>query len=190
MTKDLDPTGEAAAHVPPMGSTLTPEPKRFFMSLRDISFWIHSARTDAAFEKLRDELGPQKAFDLLYTEKRDPFCSTQTRYRYQRLKYERLISFLPNRQYRNALDVGCGIGPFTRQLAPYAGQVLGVDLSGAAIEVARSHSASLPNVQFEQHDVLHIGKVRRHVAVHRAADGKPAGPRWAPDAGEPFLFRH
>jgi 2-polyprenyl-3-methyl-5-hydroxy-6-metoxy-1,4-benzoquinol methylase len=131
------------------------------MSLRDIFFWVHSAKTDAAFEKLRDELGPQKAFDLLYAEKRDPFCSTQARYRYQRLKYERLISFLPQRQYNTALDVGCGIGPFTRQLAPYVGQALGVDFSAAAIEVARSLSTSVPNVQFEQHDVLRIEKIGR-----------------------------
>jgi 2-polyprenyl-3-methyl-5-hydroxy-6-metoxy-1,4-benzoquinol methylase len=139
-----------------MGDTLKAEPRKFFMSLRDIAFWIRSARTDAALEKLRREYGSRKAFDLLYAEKPDPYGSTLGYYLYQRLKYERLISFLPNRHYRNALDVGCGLGPFTRRLSPYADEVLGVDLSEVAVEQARKLSSSQPNVQFAQHDIHHI----------------------------------
>ncbi len=66
------------------------------MSLRDIAFWIRSAQTDATFEKLREEHGSQKAFDLLYAEKQDPFGSTLGYYLYQRLKYERLSSNIRN----------------------------------------------------------------------------------------------
>ncbi len=143
-----------------MEEALRPEPKRFFMSLRDISFWIRSARTDSIFERLRDDLGSQqKAFDILYTEHPDPFCSTRTYYRYQRLKYERLLSFLPNRPYDDVLDVGCGVGRFTRELAPYASHVLAVDLSAAALEHAGRLSAAHPNIQYKQCDILGIEKV-------------------------------
>jgi len=56
-----------------MHTTLKQEPRKFFMSLRDISFWIRSAQTDAHFEKLRGQHGSRKAFDLLYANKQDPF---------------------------------------------------------------------------------------------------------------------
>ena len=130
------------------------------MSLRDIAFWIQSARTDAAFEKLRKQHGSQEAFDLLYAQATDPFGSTQKRWRYQGLKYERLISFLPQRTYRRALDVGCGLGPFTRRLAKYADQVVGMDFSASAIEQARALSTAQPNVRYEQGDIHKIGEMR------------------------------
>ena len=131
------------------------------MSLRDISFWVRSAKTDAAFEKLRATHGAEKAFNLLYTEKRDLFGSTRRGWRYQNLKYERVLSFLPRQSYRTVLDVGCGLGPFTRQLSPYADDILGVDFSSAAVEQARKLSISQPNVRFEQQDIHNIGQIGR-----------------------------
>ena len=142
-----------------MADSLKVEPKKFFMSLRDIAFWIRSAQTDAAFEKLRKQRGAQEAFDLLYAQTSDPFGSTQRRWRYQSLKYERLLSFLPKRAYHSALDVGCGLGPFTRRLSVYADQVLGVDFSGVAVEQARTLSVSQPNVRYEQGDVHNIQQI-------------------------------
>jgi SAM-dependent methyltransferase len=142
-----------------MADTLKAEPKKFFMSVRDIAFWIRSARTDATFEKLRNQYGPQKAFDLLYAEKCDPFGSQQSRWRYQGLKYERLISFLPKRAYPNALDIGCGLGPFTRRLSTYADQVLGVDFSGAAIGQAQKLSTSQSNVRYERRDIHNLKQI-------------------------------
>ena len=130
------------------------------MSLRDIMFWIRSARTDAAFEKLRDAHGAEEAFNLLYQDKTDPFGSTRKGWRYQNLKYERIISFLPLRPYAHALDVGCGLGPFTRQLSRHTGDILGVDFSEVAVTQARALSAACPNVRYEQGDVLRIGEVK------------------------------
>jgi SAM-dependent methyltransferase len=142
-----------------MQEKLRSEPQKFFMSLRDISFWIRSARTDAALEKLQVKHGSEKAFDLLYSQKRDPFASGVSRYRYQKLKYEKLISFLPKRRYSSVLDVGCGLGPFTRELSPHAARVLGVDLSEAAVIQARDGSRGHANVRFERRDIQEIGKI-------------------------------
>jgi SAM-dependent methyltransferase len=52
------------------------------------------------------------------------------------------------------LDVGCGSGATTRAAARIAvdGQVLGVDLSGPMLALARERSTGLPNVRFEQVD--------------------------------------
>jgi len=143
----------------PLEEKLRSEPKKFFMSLRDISFWIRSARTNAALEKLQAKHGSEKAFDILYSQKSDPFASGLSRYRYQKLKYKKLISFLPKRHYRNVLDVGCGLGPFTRELSPHAGRALGVDLSEAAVIQARDCSRANPNVRFERRDIQQIGKI-------------------------------
>jgi SAM-dependent methyltransferase len=145
---------------PVVRDSLQPAQRKFFMSLRDIGLFIRSARTDAAFERLRLQHGSQKAFDLLYAQKRDPFASTLSRYRYQRLKYERLISFLPNRRYGRVLDLGCGLGSFTRELARWADQVLGVDLSGVAVEQARELSAGQPNIRFEQQDAHCLEQIK------------------------------
>jgi len=52
------------------------------------------------------------------------------------------------------LDVGCGTGSVTREAGrrATAGTVLGVDLSAAMVEVARTRAADLPNVAFLRAD--------------------------------------
>lgn len=133
--------------------TLAREPQQFFMTLRDIAFWIRSARADAALERLRRSSNAKEAFDHLYQSARDPFAAGLPQFRYQRRKYEALIAMLPDRAYRDVLDVGCGIGVLARQLAPHADRVLGIDLSQEAVDRARLLSASLSNIEFSQADV-------------------------------------
>jgi 2-polyprenyl-3-methyl-5-hydroxy-6-metoxy-1,4-benzoquinol methylase len=55
-----------------------------------------------------------------------------------------------NRRLGRLLSVGCGDGPFECLLAPHAESVLGIDLSSAAIERARSQAAAegLANLEF------------------------------------------
>ncbi|MCP3980958.1 MAG: methyltransferase domain-containing protein [bacterium] len=52
------------------------------------------------------------------------------------------------------LDLGCGTGEFSRQLASRAEHVLGIDLSPNMIDVARSRSAGLDNVEYRIGDAL------------------------------------
>jgi SAM-dependent methyltransferase len=61
---------------------------------------------------------------------------------------------LPQRRYRNILDVGCGLGTFTRKLAPFGEQVLGTDISGEAVAQAAKLSVGHPNVAYLQRDML------------------------------------
>jgi SAM-dependent methyltransferase len=126
------------------------------MSLRDISLWVRSARTDARLSRLRCEHGAERAFDLLYEQLEDPWACNVPHFRYQRLKYDALLSLIPPRQFRSALDLGCGLGVLTRDLASRADQVLGLDLSRLAVEQARQLSKNSLNVGFEQADVLAI----------------------------------
>jgi predicted TPR repeat methyltransferase len=67
---------------------------------------------------------------------------------------------LPARHYGSALDVGCGLGVFTRMLAKYADTVLGEDFSGAAVEQARALSGEYTNVRYGMESVLTMDSTR------------------------------
>ncbi|MCU1516062.1 MAG: Methyltransferase type 12 [Pseudarthrobacter sp.] len=55
------------------------------------------------------------------------------------------------------VDVGCGHGSFTRALAPYFPQALGVDVSAHAVARARSESAGMENIRFLARDMTGHG---------------------------------
>ena len=69
-----------------------------------------------------------------------------------------MLSLLPGRRYSRVLDIGCGVGVLTRQLAASADHVLGVDISQVAVDHACRLSAGRPSVQFEQADLLGLDK--------------------------------
>jgi SAM-dependent methyltransferase len=60
---------------------------------------------------------------------------------------------LPYAQGRDVLDGACGVGYGTAFLSEHARSVVGVDLSGEAIEYARRRYAR-PNARFERMDLL------------------------------------
>ncbi|HJV99481.1 MAG TPA: class I SAM-dependent methyltransferase [Arthrobacter sp.] len=55
------------------------------------------------------------------------------------------------------VDVGCGHGSFTRALAPFFPQAVGVDVSAHAVERAREGSAGMDNVTFLVRDMTQPG---------------------------------
>ncbi len=54
---------------------------------------------------------------------------------------------------REALDIGCGTGAFSRLLATHSERVLALDLSPNMIGLARERSARFPNIDFRVADV-------------------------------------
>jgi SAM-dependent methyltransferase len=64
-----------------------------------------------------------------------------------------LLRHLPD-PCRTALDIGCGIGTFARQLARRADHVTGIDLSPAMLDRARQESADVPNLTYQVADVM------------------------------------
>jgi predicted TPR repeat methyltransferase len=133
---------------------LAPAPTNFFMTIRDIAFWIRSARADARLDRFRQDPARGSAFDQLYADTDDPFGAELTQYRYQQRKYNSLLSMLPQRRYSKVLDIGCGRGAFVRKLAPFAEHVLGTDISAEAITQARKLSGGHPNVAYAQQDMM------------------------------------
>ena len=128
----------------------------FFMSLRDIGFWLRSARADAALQRYKAGRGAAEAFDLLYRESIDPWGFDLPQYRYQKRKYDTLVTLLPDRRFGETLDLGCGIGFMTERLAKRSDRVLGLDVSQVAVSAARERFAGQPAVSFDQADVMNL----------------------------------
>jgi SAM-dependent methyltransferase len=124
-----------------------------FMSPRDIGLFLRSARTDAGIAKLRATQGDQAAFDAAYAGG-DPWASADPRYLYQRRKYDVLASLLPPRRFARALDLGTGLGLMARRLAAHADEVVGIDISSAAVAHAQAAHRDLPQLTFQQGDML------------------------------------
>lgn len=55
---------------------------------------------------------------------------------------------------REALEIGCGAGAFSRLLAGSSERVLALDLSPNMIRLARERSALFPNIDFQVADVM------------------------------------
>jgi 2-polyprenyl-3-methyl-5-hydroxy-6-metoxy-1,4-benzoquinol methylase len=53
-----------------------------------------------------------------------------------------------------ALEIGCGAGAFSRQLAERSKHVLGLDLAPEMVRIAQERSKSCPNVEYQVADVL------------------------------------
>ena len=129
--------------------------RALFMRPRDVGLFLHSARTDAKLVRLRAKVGAAAAFDAVYAAG-DPWASADARYLYQRRKYDRLAGVLPRRRVARALDLGCGTGLLTRRLLTRADDVLGLDISQAAVDQARTLHAGAPGLSFEQASVLDL----------------------------------
>lgn len=131
-----------------------------FRSVRDIGLFLTSARSDARLDALRHESADSAtAFDRLYQDatQHDPWASSSPQYQYQRRKYDAMIAMLPQRRYRRALDLGCGLGLFTERLASLSQEVLGVDISAVAVRCAAERTRALNNVQMRQGDFMTLG---------------------------------
>ncbi len=73
---------------------------------------------------------------------------------FERAKYDRQCELLGRRRYGHVLELGCGAGAFTRQIAPLADRILALDVSAAAIDRAREHGADVEHVEFRVANVM------------------------------------
>ncbi len=94
---------------------------------------------------------PPAYFDALYAGDPDPWRFAESDY--ERQKYTATLAALPHPRYRSALEVGCSIGVFTRQLAARCDAVLAVDAAAAPLAAARLRCADLAQVAFAQMQV-------------------------------------
>ena len=139
-------------------SALSPGRLVLPVTLRDVGLFAFSARTDVTIARLSATRGARTVFETVYARWDDPWRSASPYYRYQRRKYEQVIQLLPRDRFGRALDLGCSLGLLAPMLAPRVEEFLGLDIAEGAINRARERSAHLPNVHFEQSDMLHLPK--------------------------------
>lgn len=89
-------------------------------------------------------------FDDIYARSTDPW-RFRTRW-YEERKRALTVASLPHRRYRNALEVGGSIGILTGLLAERCDDLLSVDISREAVELARTHVGDRARV--EHRDIL------------------------------------
>jgi SAM-dependent methyltransferase len=147
-----------------------PPARQFFMTFRDIGLWIKSARADAAVRQRSAGHGVAQAFEALYRAKADPYGAADPRYRYQARKYAMLLSFLPARPYRRVLELGCGVGAFSRALALHAESVTGIDIAASAVQHATALSQGHVNLSFRPGDVHTFDSDRQQYDLIVVAD--------------------
>jgi cyclopropane fatty-acyl-phospholipid synthase-like methyltransferase len=72
---------------------------------------------------------------------------------FDQARYARSVQLLNDRRYSRALEIGCGAGAFTRFLAGMSDRVVGLDVSTAAIDRARTQVADV-SVEFRVANIM------------------------------------
>ena len=90
-------------------------------------------------------------FEKLYSETPDPWDFATSEY--EKRKYERTLAALGGRHFGRALEAGSSIGIFTALLAPYCDELLALDTSERAVEIARERLSGYSNVRIERRTI-------------------------------------
>lgn len=87
-------------------------------------------------------------FDALYSGNSDPW-QYQTRW-YEKRKRDMCLAVLPQAQYENAIELGCGNGVFSELLASRCQALLSMDGNKQAVQLAKQHLAESAHVNVIQ----------------------------------------
>jgi len=89
---------------------------------------------------------PQAFFDALYANDEDPWgFATRD---YEREKYAHTLSCLGDARFGRGLEIGCSIGVLSERLAEICDELVGIDVSERALDLARSRLRDRANVTF------------------------------------------
>ena len=86
-------------------------------------------------------------FKGMYATESDPWKFATSPY--ERDKYAATLAALPRAHYTSALDAGCSIGVFTRQLCRRCDALIGLDVVPSVLDAAQARCADCPNARFE-----------------------------------------
>jgi SAM-dependent methyltransferase len=89
-------------------------------------------------------------FEQLYTQEPDPWDFDTSDY--ERRKYDATLAAI-GAGHRDALEIGCSIGVFTRRLAEVCQALLAVDIAETALDAARRRCVDKANITFRRMQV-------------------------------------
>ena len=146
------------------------QPNRFERIIRDLTMYLRQPAPDhavvsvgkASLDKAQrrssgtqsgfwsdessSESLPAHYFDRIYARDPDPWSfETST---YEQEKYAMTLDHMPREVYERGLEVGCSIGVLTAKLAGRTKQLLALDVSERALEIARERLAGSRHVGF------------------------------------------
>jgi SAM-dependent methyltransferase len=87
-------------------------------------------------------------FENLYAQSMDPWDFETSEY--ERRKYERTLGVLGDRRFHRGFEAGSSIGVFTAMLAGSCDELLAVDTSQKAVEIASERLAEHSHVRVER----------------------------------------
>jgi predicted TPR repeat methyltransferase len=73
---------------------------------------------------------------------------------YEHMRCQHLLRMLDGNHYHSLLEIGCGAGVLTRMLAPFADQILALDISQTAIERAQSTAIGPAAIDFRVANIM------------------------------------
>ena len=91
---------------------------------------------------------PKSYFDALYNDNSDPW-QYQTRW-YEKRKRDICLAILPQSQYNNAIELGCGNGVLSALLAQHCLALVSIDGNQRAVQLAKARLAGLSHVKVIQ----------------------------------------
>ncbi|MDT0677523.1 bifunctional PIG-L family deacetylase/class I SAM-dependent methyltransferase [Autumnicola musiva] len=125
----------------PEGFTLSPELLEPFLGDYEYFFFPSEAKPAVNISY----------FDDLYSNDDDPWDFETSPY--EQKKYNKTLDAIPERNFKNALEIGCANGVFTALFAPQCKRLLALDLNRNAVESARKRCSHLPQCHFMKWDV-------------------------------------
>ncbi|WP_379923632.1 SAM-dependent methyltransferase [Erythrobacter sp. R86502] len=93
----------------------------------------------------------RKTFDALFSRDRDPWDFETSDY--EREKRAATIAALKGARFDHSLEVGCATGVLTRELAPHCAQLLALDVSDEALDLARKRSTEQASGRYRRAEV-------------------------------------
>jgi SAM-dependent methyltransferase len=74
---------------------------------------------------------------------------------YEQARFQRQLALVRDRRYSNVLEIGCGMGSFTRLLAPISERIVALDIAPTAIQRAIESTSDMPAIDFRVANVMH-----------------------------------
>ena len=131
-----------------MSHTSKPKPSMDNSNLVDSLEYSKTVSADGTATSNQLDAYSESYFDALYNDNTDPW-QYQTRW-YEKRKRDMCLAILPQSQYDNGIELGCGNGVFSELLAQRCQALVSIDGNHQAVKLAKERLAELPHVKVIQ----------------------------------------
>ena len=131
-----------------MNHTSKPKPSMSADNLVDSIDYDKTVLDDNPATKRQSSAYSESYFDALYNDNTDPW-QYQTRW-YEKRKRDICLAILPQSEYNNTIELGCGNGVLSELLAQRCQALVSIDGNQRAVQLAKERLAELSHVKVIQ----------------------------------------